>query len=197
MSNKGLPDHLGGQTVGNVDIAMMTYVNEIFPDIKTVFDVGCGNGHAIKTYAEEFGYEYTGFDGDWTVLPKNDNYVLHDFSLGPVEFDPPDITVDLAYSVEFLEHVYEEYQENYMDIISRGRYAVVTAALPGQPGRHHVNCRPQEYWVEVFAKYGFEFLEEETATARERSINKSNAGQVKPEKAQYFKKTGLIFRKKA
>ena len=45
-------------------------------------------------------------------------------------------------------------------LFSRCKYVVVTAAPPGQPGHHHVNCRPTEYWIDVFKKYGFEFLEE-------------------------------------
>ncbi len=170
----------------------MEYINSTFTDIESMIDLGCGDGKASKTYGEKFGYEYYGFDGDWIRLPKNENYVLHDFSQGLVEFDPEDTSFDLAYSVEFLEHVDEEYQDNYMNLISRCRYAVVTAAPPGTPGRHHVNCRTQEYWVEVFAKYGFTFLPEITKTAREKSLNRCNQGN---EKNQFFKLSGMVFKK--
>ena len=197
MSEGKLPPHLGGQVQGNIDIALMSYIKEIFPEFKTIVDVGCGNGKAVKTYVEELGLKsFTAFDGDWTKLPKEDNYYLHDFSEGKVEFTPEDVNFDVAYSVEFLEHVEEEYQENYMDIIARGRYAVVTAARPGQPGHHHVNCRTPEYWYGVFAKYGFEYLSEETEEAKKRSVNKSNDGRIKPPADQYFKQNGMIFRKK-
>ncbi len=188
-----LPEHLGGQVRGNVDIALIEYINDTFADIESIIDLGCGDGNAVTTYGKKFGYEYYGFDGDWLRLPKTDEFILHDFSQGSVEFDPEDTSFDLAYSVEFLEHVDEEYQDNYMNLVARCKYAVVTAAPPGTPGRHHVNCRTQEYWVDVFAKYGFEFLPDITTTAREKSNNRCNLGN---EKNQFFKLSGMVFRKK-
>ena len=187
-----LPSHLGGQKQGNVDVSLMQYVVEKF-NIESLIDIGCGDGTAVKTYGEKFDLDYCGFDGDWTRLPKTDEFILHDFTEGKVEFDPDNVSFDCAYSVEFLEHVEEKYQDNYMDLFSRCNYAIVTAAPPGQPGRHHVNCRKQQYWIDVFDKYGFEFLEKETNNAKEVSLNKSNSGGPKN---QYFKETGMIFRKK-
>ena len=105
-NNKNLPDHLGGQCTGNVDIALIGYLKEKY-DIKTLIDLGCGNGAAVKQY-ETLGIECWGVDGDWTRLPKEDNFILHDFTLGKIEFEPNDITFDCAYSFEFLEHVEED-----------------------------------------------------------------------------------------
>lgn len=188
-----LPDHLGGQVRGNVDVPLMRYVKEKF-GIESIVDIGCGDGTAVKTYAKELDLEFYGVDGDWTRLPKTEEFILHDFSEDKIEFDPDDVTFDCAYSVEFLEHVDEECQENYMDLFGRCNYAVVTAAPPGCPGRHHVNCRTREYWIDVFGKYGFDFLEEETLEAKKVSHNVCNKGG---EKNQYFKETGMIFKKNA
>ena len=188
-----LPDHLGGQVRGNVDVPLMRYVKEKF-GIESIVDIGCGDGTAVKTYAKELDLDFYGVDGDWTRLPKTEEFILHDFSEDKIEFDPDDVTFDCAYSVEFLEHVDEECQENYMDLFGRCNYAVVTAAPPGCPGRHHVNCRTREYWIDVFGKYGFDFLEEETLEAKEVSHNVCNKGG---EKNQYFKETGMIFKKNA
>ena len=72
-----LPEHLGGQVRGNIDVALMGYINSTFPDIKSVIDVGCGDGKAALTYEKEFDFYCFGFDGDWLRLPKNENFILH------------------------------------------------------------------------------------------------------------------------
>lgn len=194
MNNtNNLPEHLGGQCTGNVDVNLIDYLKSKY-DIKTLIDLGCGNGAAVKKY-ESLGIECWGVDGDWTRLPKEDNFILHDFTLGKIEFEPEDITFDCAYSFEFLEHVEEKYQENYMDLFCRStKLCVVTAAGPNQGGHHHVNCRTQEYWYNVFDKYGFKYLKEETELSRQKSLNKGSKGEH-PHR-QYFKETGMVFLKK-
>ena len=190
-----LPKHLGGQGPGNVDIPLIEYILSTFKDIHNMVDVGCGNGCASLKYNEVFGIDYTGIDGDFLRLPKSDKFLLHDFTKGFVPFSDPDVTFDLGYSVEFLEHVSEEYQSNYMEIFSRCKYIVATAAPPGQPGHHHVNCKPTKYWIEVFKKYGFEFLEEITKTSKSLSNIKCSKGITKQGHSQYFKLSGMIFKK--
>ena len=192
---KELPPHLGGQFKGNVDVPLIKYILSTFDDIKTMVDVGCGNGCASLKYNEEFGIDYIGIDGDYLRLPKSDKFLLHDFTQGFVPFKDPEVKFDLGYSVEFLEHVSEKYQDYYMEIFSRCKYVVVTAAPPGQPGHHHVNCRPTEYWIDVFKKYGFEFLEEVTKNAKSVSNIKCSEGVSKPPVEQYFKVSGIVFKK--
>jgi SAM-dependent methyltransferase len=192
---KKLPNHLGGQGKGNVDVALIEYILSTFKDINTMVDVGCGNGCASLEYNEVFGVDYTGIDGDYLRLPKSDKFLLHDFTQGKVIFPDPNVTFDLGYSFEFLEHVSEEYQSNYMDIFSRCKYLVLTAAPPGQPGHHHVNCKPRKYWIDVFEKYGFKFLEEITKTSKSVSNIKSSKGISKGNSEQYFKLSGMVFEK--
>ena len=84
--------------------------------------------------------------------------ILHDFTTGPCRaFDHQ--MFDLGWSVEFLEHVEEQYIPNFMDLFQKCRNLIVTAAPPGWPGEHHVNCQPKEYWIEVFAEYGLVYSE--------------------------------------
>ena len=68
-----------------------------------------------------------------------------------------DKTVDLIWSVEFVEHVYEDYQEQYMNDFQKGKIVIMTFAPLDTPGHHHVNCNTKEYWIKVFDKYGFDF----------------------------------------
>lgn len=188
-----LPDHLGGQLGGNILPTALQVLLEEFPEAKTLIDLGCGDGMAANQYAEKFGLEVYGVDGDWTKLPKEDNFILHDFSQGKLVFDPADTSFDITYSVEFLEHVEEEFQDNYMDLIARGTYAFVTAAPPGQVGWHHVNCRTREYWYEVFDKYGMDYCPELTKKAMAKSTNFNKHGK---QKQDFFKISGMIFKKR-
>ena len=48
----------------------------------------------------------------------------------------------------------------------------MTHALPGQPGHHHVNCQPIEYWVAVMQAFGFETDELHTNAIRKASTMK-------------------------
>ncbi len=76
---------------------------------------------------------------------------------------------DLGYSVEFLEHVEEQYMDNYMYVFCGCKYVVCTAAPPGKRGHHHVNCQDTQYWIDIFAYYGFDYNEEETEYIRRKS----------------------------
>lgn len=168
-----LPEHLGGHAGKThlfpvvVDHLLKTY------DIKTMVDVGCGPGGMVEL-ARKKGIETIGIDGDWTV-ERNIEVIIHDFTTGPYEVEPR----DLAWSVEFLEHVHEKYMDNYFSIFEKCKYVLCTAALPGHEGHHHVNCQPHEYWVEKFANYGFTFDAEATETIKAlpknyRGSNKKN-----------------------
>ena len=65
---------------------------------------------------------------------------IHDYETGPSNFDKE---VDLIWSVEFVEHVWEKYQKNYMKDFQRGKFVVMTFAPPGKAGHHHVNCNTE------------------------------------------------------
>ena len=56
--------------------------------------------------------------------------------------------------------------KNYLQDFRRGRFLAMTFAGPGQPGHHHVNCRPAEYWIRMMYSQGFDYLPEETDALR-------------------------------
>lgn len=157
-------NHLGGH--GNrtwVDKGAISYIQDAF-NIQTVVDIGCGP-KGMEIVCGELGLDWSGIDGDDKFIRPGPNFLLWDFNNGAPETN----NFDLAWSVEFLEHVYEEYQDNYMQVFKRCKYACVTAAPPGFTGHHHVNEQPQEYWIDVFDKYGFKFSEEHTKKIRSKS----------------------------
>jgi SAM-dependent methyltransferase len=152
-----------------------------------MLDIGCGTGGMVEL-ARLREIQAFGIDGDFTIeYPKGlRNYIYtHDFTEGPCTAIK-DKKFDLAWSVEFLEHVEEKYQENYMDAFDKCDYAIVTAAPPGYPGHHHVNCRTEEYWKNVFSLRGFLYDETETD-----NIRKFVSTMQKP----FMQSHGMFFRK--
>jgi SAM-dependent methyltransferase len=180
-----LPDHLGGHLQKtHIDRGAFLYVLNNF-DIKSMLDIGCGPGGMIE-YARLRDVEAFGIDGDFTLTYPDEikPYVLvHDFTKGPA---PIGSTFDLGWSVEFLEHVEEQYIPNFMDSFQRCKYVVCTAAPPGWNGHHHVNLQPMEYWIKVFDQYGFDYSESDTTNIRELST------MQKP----FMQRTGMFFKKK-
>ena len=99
MSEDTLPPHLGGQNGKSwTDDGALEVMWNL--GCRKIIDVGCGLGGQVKL-AESLGWKSYGVDGDWTVLPKEANFILNDYTEGS-----PVITeaVDLVWCVEFLEH---------------------------------------------------------------------------------------------
>lgn len=190
-SKAEVSDHLGGgRERCHFDPTVLTYLKDTF-DIETMLDVGCGLGCTVMA-ARELGLKAWGVDGDPYCRPD----ILHDFSDGPMENSYP--FLDLVWSMEFLEHVEERFMPNYMPAFQAGKYAFVTFAPPGKKGHHHVNCQPQNYWVDRFAEYGFTWLQAETAHIRDISdIQTIEAnGTVRPKsRKRFIKDYGLLFRR--
>tara|TARA_Y100000310_G_scaffold250498_1_gene256730 strand:- start:3594 stop:4721 length:1128 start_codon:yes stop_codon:yes gene_type:complete len=163
------PKHLGGSFDRcHIDQGALDCMLEAF-DIKSMIDIGCGTGE-MMVVAHDKGLDGFGIDGDDTVARKCP-VMIHDYTTGACEIptDASQSVFDLAWSVEFLEHVAEDFQDHYMKTFQACRYAIVTAAPVGTDGHHHVNCQGQTYWIGVFEKYGFRFLEEHTRAVRGRS----------------------------
>ena len=162
--------HLGGHlNKTHIDLGSLEFLKETF-GIKSMLDIGCGPGEQILK-AEEIGIKSQGIDG-WPG-PKRlaENIIIHDFEKGSYDHEEK---YDLAWSVEFLEHVYEQYIPNYMRSFQACTYALVTHAPPGKLGFHHVNCQNPDYWIKKFSEYGFVRDEDITSKVREASSMSRN-----------------------
>jgi hypothetical protein len=164
-------EHLGGADPGNV-IDANTWMPDVWGylvvrfGIGIMIDIGCGRGHALKWFAD-LGLITVGVEGDPIAVEKNvckkGRVVCHDFTLGPYVHGTP---FDLAWSCEFLEHIEERYLPHLKPCFQAARYAVITHGEPWQDGHHHVNCRSDSYWIDVFSNWGFRHLEAETDRLR-------------------------------
>lgn len=123
-----------------------------------VLDVGCGFGYSTRWFADE-GCDVTGVEGYSVAYAANVARPLvryHDFTKMP--FLPQRIgeRYDIAWCCEFVEHVAEPFMGNYLLPLTLCSRIAMTHALPNQDGHNHVNCRPPDYWIDVFARLGYE-----------------------------------------
>jgi len=146
--------HLGGNIEGG-DIA--TFCPDLWSwlvstcDIKTVLDVGCGEGHSMIGLAA-CGCQVVGIDGLKDNVEKCKLPALHhDLTQGPAVFHG----IDMTWCCEVVEHIEEQHIENLLSTICVGRILAMTYAAPDQPGHHHVNCQSAEYWIKRITARGY------------------------------------------
>jgi 2-polyprenyl-3-methyl-5-hydroxy-6-metoxy-1,4-benzoquinol methylase len=174
---------LGGNMLGGdpntYHPELWSFLVERFP-IRTILDVGCGEGHCVK-YCSTLGVRVSGIDGlranvEHAVVP----IVFHDLRVAPFI-----LPVDLVLCCEVVEHLEEKYLPNLLQTLANGKVIAMTHALPGQTGYHHVNCRTSGYWIEKLEAFGYRFLPQETAEGKKRIRSGGNW--------TYFIQSGLIF----
>jgi len=176
-----LPSHLGGhKNKTHLDEGVLNYMINTHK-VKSMLDIGCGPGGMVNLAEEKGLYSY-GIDGDFLVERKGKNFLIHDYTTGPSALRK---NFDLCWSCEFVEHVEDQYKDNYMEDFKKGKFVVMTFSL--KSGHHHVNLKPQEYWVDLFENYGFKFDSLETQKIRDMST----MGVTR--KKQFVKNNGLFF----
>lgn len=181
-----LEDHLGGHNnKTHLDKGALDWTIKTF-GVTSFLDIGCGPGGMVEL-AHTKGLASHGIDGDYTLKRFDTNFfTIHDFTQGPA---PLDKIYDIGWSVEFVEHVYEEYIPNYVQAMQKCKRLIITYAPPGWPGHHHVNCQPEEYWIEKLSEYGLIYNKEQTEELREVST----MNYPKKAKKAFVRNRGLFF----
>ena len=178
-----LAEHLGGhEGETHLDDGALSYLVETFK-VSSMVDIGCGPGGMVK-HALDKNINVIGIDGDNIVERPEEiknNILLHDYSSGPLKLEK---IYDLGWCIEFVEHVDVEYMPNFIETFKGCKYVAMTHALPGQPGHHHVNCKPFEYWLGVMEYNGFKLLVDETNEMRKASTMKE----------RYIRQQGYVFK---
>lgn len=186
--------HLGGYIIGRA--APGTWCPKIWDwavdelGVASVLDVGCGLGYAMEYFSDN-GCYVLGVDGSPSAIADNrlpDRVVNHDFNSGPFIPDEP---FDLVWSAEFVEHVEEKYCENFLRTFSFAlKYLMITYAVPGQGGHHHVNEQPESYWLKKIQAHGFVHSPQLTDNARKLVPPAGKEGMQ-------FRNKGLVFIKQS
>lgn len=145
------PAHLGGHfNVTHIDEGALTWLIREH-GVESMLDLGCGPG-GMMDLASRKGLRVLGLDGDPQIAEtrhEDERFVEHDFSVGGAY--TPEGEYDLCWSVEFLEHLAEQWLPHIQPVLQACRLIVCTAAPPGWPGPQHYNCQPQTYWRAFFA----------------------------------------------
>lgn len=181
--------YLSNQHAGatNIDIGLLPYL-KYFHGVSSMLDIGCGPGGNVE-YARSLGIDAYGVDGDSVELSLKPYFQAVDYQSGSSTYRN---TFDIGWSVEFAEHVEEEYSENYFLDYKKCKSVIFTAAPPGWGGIGHVNERENSYWIEKFEGHGFKFSDEMTTVAREVSCLIFR-NRLRPQRKQFVKNRGLVF----
>jgi len=174
--------HLGGSVrVGDPFTycpSVWDYVISRF-SIASALDIGSGSGNASNYFFSK-GLKVVAVDGfTESVMKSVYPSIRHDLTQGPIV-----TKVDLVHCHEVVEHIEEQYLDNLLDSLACGKIILMTHAVPGQPGHHHVNCQPQEYWIEALKRRNCVLANEDSRRIREL------AGK---DGAVFMRDTGMIF----
>lgn len=180
-----LEEHLGGHGgLTHLDEGALSWLKNL--GNSSFLDIGCGPGGMVQL-AESMEFKVLGIDGDYTLERYNpDRFIIHDFAKAPIEINE---IYDIGWSVEFVEHVYEEFIPNYMATMQAAKHFVLSHAPKGAPGYHHVNCQDSQYWVDRMKQYGFKY--DSQMTKRLKQV--TTMGFDGKKKHRFIKKTGLFF----
>jgi len=129
-----------------------------------VVDLGAGAGRYVRALAD-LGYEARGVDGIPGVEQISDGWVFQGDLSQPLVFPKP---AQWALSFEVGEHIPAELADHYLDNVAHAATdGILTSwACPGQRGRNHINCQPDNWVAQRYAQRGWQVDEPATVTAR-------------------------------
>lgn len=124
------------------------------PTVRTVIDVGCGEGWWAQAFTEH-GCEVIGIDGAYVNgSPLGDRFIPHDLSVAlPAHLAG---RFDLAVCLEVAEHLPPSRAGSFVaDLCALAPIVLFSAAIPGQGGVGHINEQPLMYWRDLFSTCGY------------------------------------------
>lgn len=147
-----------------------------------VYDFGAGNGAYVR-YLHDVGFKNVwAFEGDKETVTEIGNIIEQDLS---VPFILPRDSIGNSICLEVGEHLPEECLESLLDnVCLNTRYKLILSwAIPGQDGYHHVSCRHNVWVINEMERRGFKLLAEDSLKAR----------SVIEDRMSYFRNTIMIF----
>jgi hypothetical protein len=180
-NSNAIESHLGGNVIEGDPFTyaptVWTYLVKRF-SIRSVLDIGSGIGYSSE-YFSNLGCKVIAVDG----LADNCDKSVYPTLKVDISKEAIYTKVDLVHCQEVVEHIEELYLENLLKSMTCGKYIVMTNALPGQGGYHHVNEQPTEYWISHLKKHNCEVLVEDSNRIRRIAAQDG---------ATYLAKTGLV-----
>jgi hypothetical protein len=146
--------------------------------ISSVLDLGSGMGYS-SSYFHKAGMKVLAVDG------MLNNCINAIYPTVQIDLTKSKVLarVDLVHCQEVVEHIEERYLDNLLSSLACGKFIVMTNALPGQGGHHHVNEQPVDYWIEKLKKYNCQVLVEDSKRIRKLA---------QLDNAKYLAETGMV-----
>ena len=128
--------------------------------VKSVLDIGCGQGAWLAVWREQEIDDVMGIDGTYVdatrLLIPEERFIPADlsenFNIGR--------KFDLVQSLEVAEHLPASRASGFVaDIVAHGDMVMFSAAPRGQGGDHHINEQDYDYWRSLFSKHGYEVFD--------------------------------------
>jgi hypothetical protein len=140
------------QAKGNAP-GVVDALREVFPDARSVVDVGAGAGtfaararrSGLRAQAFEYGYFGRVYAAAQRVRSRKIDFGA------PLPERPE---ADLAWSFEVAEHLPPAMGDRLVEFLSGFPQVAFTASPPGQGGVGHIHLQPKEFWIERFAAHG-------------------------------------------
>lgn len=135
--------------------AVVPAVLDLLP-VRSVVDVGCGEGVWLAVFRQHGVEDVLGIDGDYVdrtrlCIPR-ERFRSADLSCAFAL----DRTFDLAVSLEVAEHLPLESAPVLVECLTRLAPVVLfSAAIPFQGGTQHVNPQWPEQWAELFRSHDY------------------------------------------
>jgi SAM-dependent methyltransferase len=124
--------------------------------VRSVVDVGCGDGTWLAVFRSLGVEDIQGLDGD---------YIDQDLLQVPPEyFKVADLTkpfrlertFDLVISLEVGEHLPAESATAFVESLTKlAPLVLFSAAIPGQGGNHHINEQWPDKWAKLFREHNY------------------------------------------
>jgi len=124
--------------------------------VRSVLDVGCGDGSWLSVFRKLGVDDILGIDGDYVdpnslQIPK-DHFQAFDLTK-PLILGR---SFDLVISLEVAEHLPADCAGIFVESLTRVAPIILfSAAIPFQGGNQHVNERWQDKWAELFETHGY------------------------------------------
>ena len=118
--------------------------------------MSCGPREGGCASSPSGGAEILGIDGEYAraslVIPES-AFVAHDLTR---PLPAQSSRFHLAVCLEVAEHLPSDRGPSLVsELVTLSNAVLLSAAIPGQMGEHHVNLRWQSYWMELFRAHGY------------------------------------------
>jgi hypothetical protein len=143
-----------------MDKSLAKAIVEIMPLEATISDLGAGGGW-YTDYFNKTGLKSHAYDAS----PVRPNHVKYIDLTKPIDIETRDWTI----SLEVGEHISKKYEDVYLNNICKGEGVLLSWAVPGQGGNHHVNLQTNEYIISKLKSRGYTYLPELSTLLRNKA----------------------------